>query len=61
MGCFCEGNKKYKDLVAMRSLAKMAAKLEHSVFVLFEREDGTYGFVKEGELFSGKLTEYIFF
>ena len=44
----------------MREIARKAAKMEQSVFILIEKNDGTFGFVKDGEQYTGKLIEYIY-
>lgn len=44
----------------MREIARRAAKMEQSVFVLIEKPDGTYYFVKDGENYTGTFIEYIY-
>ena len=44
----------------MREIARKAAKMEQSVFVLIEKPDGTYYFVKDGENYTGTFIEYIY-
>lgn len=60
MSCCCVNKKRMQDLERMRSLAKKAAKMEHKVYVLFEK-DGVFNFVPEGEEFVGELVEYIWY
>ena len=40
----------------MREIARKAAKMEKSVFVLIEKPDGTYYFVKDGEDYAGTFS-----
>ena len=49
MSCWCQGNKQPSSKEKMREIARKAAKMEKSVFVLIEKPDGTYYFVKDGE------------
>lgn len=57
----CEkDNQRYATIVKMRELAKKSAKMEQSVFVLIEKPDGSFYFVKKGEEFTGKIEEYIY-
>lgn len=44
----------------MREIARKAAKMEQSVFIIIEKNDGTFGFVKNGERYIGKLIEYVY-
>lgn len=60
MSCGCEGNRRMKDIAAMRNLAKAAARMEGCVFIVYERKDGTFGFCKENEEYNGKLIEYVY-
>ena len=60
MSCGCEGNRRIRDIAAMRNLAKAAARMEGFVFVVYERKDGTFGFCRENEEFNGKLIEYVY-
>lgn len=49
-----------QDLERMRNLAKRAARMEHKVYVLYER-NGVFNFVPEGEEFLGELVEYVWY
>lgn len=60
MSCWCQGNKRLASLEKMREIASKAAKMEKSVFILIEKKDGTFGFVKDGERYTGNLIEYIY-
>ena len=54
-------NRHLAGLQRMRELAKKAAKLDGRVFVLYEKQDGTFAFCSETEKFTGKLIEYIYY
>lgn len=43
MSCWCQGNKRLSSIEKMRELARKAAKMEQSVFILIEKNDGTFG------------------
>lgn len=60
MSCWCQGNKQIASMEKVRDLARKAAKMERSVFVLIEKTDNTYYFVKDGEEYTGTLIEYIY-
>lgn len=60
MSCCCENRKRQEDMETMRQLAKRAAKMEHRIYILYER-DGVFGFVAEGEPYTGKMVEYIWY
>ena len=60
MSCWCQGNKQPSSKERMREIAKKAAKMEQSVFVLIEKPDGTYYFVKDGEDYAGTFIEYVY-
>ena len=60
MSCWCQGNKRFASIEKIRELARKAAKMEQSVFILIEKNDGTFGFVKDGERYTGKLIEYVY-
>lgn len=60
MGCTCENKKRMADIAKMRSLARKAAKMEGKVYTLYER-DGVFNFCPRGEMFKGKLIEYVWF
>lgn len=36
-----------QDIERVRSLARIAAKMDHSVYVLYERKDGTFVFYRK--------------
>ena len=60
MSCWCQGNKRLASIEKMREIARKAAKMEKSVFVLIEKPDGTYYFVKDGENYTSTFIEYIY-
>lgn len=60
MSCGCENRERLSDLERMRDLAKRAAKIEHSVYVLYEK-DGVFGFVPDGEDYIGDMVEYVWY
>ena len=39
-------------------LARKAAILEHCIYVVYRRQDGTYGFDKAGSEIDGKIVEF---
>lgn len=59
MSCWCQGNKRLAYIEKMREIAKKAAKMEKSVYVLFKKEDGSIWYAKEGEDYKGVFVEYI--
>ena len=60
MSCWCEGNRLMASVEKMREIAKKAAKMEQSVFVLIKKEDGTISFIKDGDTYKGFFIEYIY-
>lgn len=58
MGCGCENIKIMSDYERISELAKKAAVMEGSVYVVFRRNDGTYGMAREGEKFEGIIVEF---
>ena len=60
MSCWCQGNKRLASIEKMREIARKAAKMEQSVFVLIEKPDSTYYFVKDGEDYTGTFVEYVY-
>lgn len=50
-----------QDIEIVRSLARIAAKMDHSVYVLYERKDGTFDFLPEGIKFYGTFVELVFY
>jgi len=59
MSCSQE-NKRYSTIKKMRKLAMIAATMFDSNFLIIERSDGTFWYVKEGEPFKGEIIEYVF-
>ncbi len=49
MSCGCENKKALSDLERVRKLAKVMARMEQCVYVIYQKKDGTYNFVREGE------------
>jgi len=60
MNCWCQGNKTVSSKKKMREIAKKAARMEKSIFILFMREDNSFGYVKENEPYKGAFIEYIY-
>lgn len=60
MSCWCEGNKFVSSVDKMREIAKKAAKMENSIFILIKKGDGTVGFIKDGDIYEGTFIEYIY-
>lgn len=60
MSCGCSGNKRQRELVSMRELAKKAATMDGCVYILYLKPDGFYGIAKENETYEGKLIEYVY-
>ena len=60
MSCWCQGNKRLAYIEKMREIAKKAAKMEKSVYVLFKKEDGSIWYAKEGEDYQGVFVKYIY-
>lgn len=50
-----------QDIERVRSLARIAAKMDRSVYVLYEKKDGTFDFVPEGMEYKGKFIELVFY
>jgi hypothetical protein len=49
-----------EDISRMRSLAKVAAKMEGRIYILYEK-DGVFNFVPRGEKYNGVFVEYIWY
>lgn len=60
MSCGCENRKRMEDISRMRSLAKVAAKMEGRIYILYEK-DGIFNFVPRGEKYNGVFVEYIWY
>lgn len=61
MSCWCDNKKRMQDIERVRSLARIAAKMDRSVYVLYEKKDGTFDFVPEGMEYKGKFIELVFY
>lgn len=59
MSCACEQRKMASDLERTRRLAKGCARLEEKTFIIFKRDNGTYGFQPESEETDKPIVEYI--
>lgn len=46
MSCWCQGNKRLASEEKMREIAKKAAKMEKSVYVLFKKRMAVFGMQK---------------
>lgn len=55
-----QDNIRYSTIKKMRELAKKAATMEQSIFMLIENSDGSFYFVKKGEQYTGNVEEYIY-
>lgn len=60
MSCGCENRKRMEDISRMRSLAKVAAKMEGRIYILYEK-DGAFNVVPRGEKYNGVFVEYIWY
>ena len=58
MACSCEIKKMQSELERISELAKKAAVLDGCVYVVYQKEDGTYAFDKLGDEIKGKIVEY---
>lgn len=58
MGCGCDNLRLAMERSRMRGLAKRAAQMDGCVYVLYEW-NGVYGFVREGEVYKGRLVEMV--
>lgn len=58
MGCMCENRKKQSELDRISELAKKAAVLDGCMYVVYQKEDGTYSFDKVGTEIKGTIVEY---
>ncbi|MCF0219321.1 MAG: hypothetical protein HUK14_06025 [Muribaculaceae bacterium] len=59
MSCACENKKIGSDLDRIRKLAKAFALTEQATVVLFQNQDGTYGFCPLTEKITKPIIEYI--
>ena len=58
MACSCEIKKMQSELERVSDLAKKAAILDGCIYVVYQKEDGTYAFDKLGVEIKGKIVEY---
>lgn len=58
MSCACEQKKLASEYERMRRLAKATAELNDKTVVLYQNEDGTYGFTTDIEI-DKPIIEYI--
>ncbi len=58
MSCDCENRKKQSDYEKIAGLAKKAAVMEHAVYVVYRRPDGTYAFDREDAEIEGEIIEF---
>lgn len=56
MACGCEIKKMQSELDRISELAKKAAILDGCMYVVYQKEDGTYAFDKVGNEIKGKIT-----
>lgn len=59
MSCRCVKDEFMRDRERQRSLAKKAAILDDTPYVLYRKADGLYAFVREGIKYNGKEVEII--
>lgn len=59
MSCGCM-NKELSTVEKMRELAKKAAIMEGKIYIVYQKNDGTYQFQTKGLPFNGKLVEYVY-
>lgn len=61
MSCGCNNRELMKERERMRELARKSSALDMCVYVLYEKEDKTFGFCKETEfsINQGILIEFI--
>ena len=58
MACGCEIKMMQSELERISDLAKKAAVLDGCMYVVYQKEDGTYAFDKLGVEIKGKIVEY---
>lgn len=58
MACECEYKKRMSDIEIVSDIARKVAIMEQSIYVVYQKEDGTYSFCKLGEEISGTIIEY---
>lgn len=59
MSCACENRRLGQEYERIRRLAKAWAKMEDKTTVLYQNEDGTYGFTSISEEIVKPIVEYI--
>lgn len=59
MSCACENNRLARELQRIRTLAKVLAKSEGQIVVVYRNPDGTFGFVCEAYAEKKIIIEYI--
>ena len=57
MSCMCENRKLQSKLDRISDLAKKAAVLDGCMYVVYQKEDGTYVFDKAENEVKGKIIE----
>lgn len=58
MGCECVNRKFQSEIERISELAKKAAVLDGCMYVVYQKEDGTYSFDKVGVEIKGTIVEY---
>lgn len=58
MSCSCENKKILCEYAHVSELARKAAILDHCIYVVYRRTDGTYGFDKAFSEIGGIIVEY---
>lgn len=59
MSCACENMRMGQELDRFRRLAKAWAKMEGVVTVIYQNDDGTYGFTSASEEVGKPIVEYV--
>ena len=61
MSCACENTRMGRELERFRRIAKVWAQMENDTAIIYQHEDGSYGFasISVGGDINGKIIEYI--
>ena len=59
MSCACENKRMSQEIERIRRLAKGWARMEGQTAVLYQKDDGTYGFSAISEEINNPIVEYI--
>ena len=58
MSCECENKKIQTEYERISGLAKIAAVLDGTVYVVYRKKDGTYAFDREDADIDGEIVEF---